>query len=420
MLSEPASPDGSAISLAMCESLIEVVKANHDSLVQNIRQWFDEQLEQKRRLAPPAQTGATDQQCDVVQSQVTEAEDEPQTEALRKLVGEHTETEKAPESKLREVIADSLDTADGVVPTTGKNASMKVAITCDDGTVNIIDMESGDIDWASQRDNRPWTVRWSPNGEALAVGMGDGRLDIIDAESKQTVRMVQHEGPVWSVQWHPNGSRIATGCGDAMLRIISAKTGQVERVIQGDGPIFAVAWNHSGTRIASGSYSKFYVYCHPSGQESYSFPQQDLLVAAEWHPHCSTVATAAANIVRILDGETGHVQHDVVFPDKLWTISWHPSGLRLAAGGVDWKIHIINTESGLVEQKFTHRGVGVVRCISWHCDGSKIAVASDAQKVFLLDEQSGEMVQKQEFGDTIWAITWKPSAVQRGISKVTD
>jgi WD40 repeat protein len=60
--------------------------------------------------------------------------------------------------------------------------------------------------------------------------------------------------------------------------------------------------------------------------------------------------------LRVLDAETGDVQHEVPHEGAVFTVAWHPSGTQVATGCYDDKLRVVNARTGQVEHVVAHGG----------------------------------------------------------------
>ncbi|PRT52571.1 putative WD repeat-containing protein C9G1.05 [Wickerhamiella sorbophila] len=75
-------------------------------------------------------------------------------------------------------------------------------------------------------------VKFSPNGEYLAVGDTSGKIVLYDAKSHQIVtsRWTFHSSKVTSIAWHKDGERAVTGALDNNLFVYSVKKGKTHKI----------------------------------------------------------------------------------------------------------------------------------------------------------------------------------------------
>lgn len=101
------------------------------------------------------------------------------------------------------------------------------------------------------------SVRFSPNGERIAVGAGGdvGLLLVLDALSGQVLAtLTGHLGSITSVAFSPSGSRVVSGGNDHSVRIWDAKTGALINTLSGhNGMVRSVAWSRDEARAISGA-----------------------------------------------------------------------------------------------------------------------------------------------------------------------
>jgi WD40 repeat protein len=97
---------------------------------------------------------------------------------------------------------------------------------------------------------------------------------------------------VFSVSSDSTGERIVSGCRDGLIRVIRVPTGLIERTIEVKSPIYGVAFELEGTRFA----------------------------------------VAAKEVLRVVDAESGEIQHMYQIGTVVHSTSFDTSGLLIAAG----------------------------------------------------------------------------------------
>ncbi|MEV5709951.1 WD40 repeat domain-containing protein, partial [Actinoallomurus sp. NPDC052274] len=100
------------------------------------------------------------------------------------------------------------------------SADGHLASACDDGTVRIWDVESGDASVLLGHMGWVRSVAWSPDGRLASAGE-DGTVRVWDADGTPKKVLRAHEGPVRSVAWSPDG-RLASGGEDGTVRVWDA------------------------------------------------------------------------------------------------------------------------------------------------------------------------------------------------------
>lgn len=187
----------------------------------------------------------------------------------------------------------------------------------------------------------PHTVRWSPDGRAVAVSHPDGGVDLVDRVSGQITASFQICGSSLGIAWHPAGRWLAIPSRDGMVFVWDTEHGpSSQRAWQAHNvEANQVAWHPNGRLLVSESADgeialwdarlgeKLVDYpaqsvgdlgFSPDGQRLGLFRQGDQVSLLE--------VNDGGNIVRHALGHEGHQVHGA---------AWHPSGLVLATAAED-------------------------------------------------------------------------------------
>jgi len=91
-----------------------------------------------------------------------------------------------------------------------------------------------------------------------------------------------------------------------------------------------------------------------------------------WSPDGSQIATAAGFEVRIFNASNGEVVQTLLgSTNNLLTVSWHPSGSYIAAGGMDNIVRVWNVVTGEQVETFDH--ATPVLTLDWNPNGEQLA-----------------------------------------------
>jgi WD40 repeat protein/predicted Ser/Thr protein kinase len=128
----------------------------------------------------------------------------------------------------------------------------------------------------------PLGLAFSPDGDALAVGLSSGQNTVAvwnATTGKKTATFRGHTSPVSSAAFSPDGRTVASGSGvaifgmDGDIKLWDLKTGKERLTLRGHkGEVFGLAFSPDGERLVSGSADgAVKVWDVSTGQETFTF-----------------------------------------------------------------------------------------------------------------------------------------------------
>ncbi|MFI5843316.1 WD40 repeat domain-containing protein [Catenuloplanes sp. NPDC051500] len=109
----------------------------------------------------------------------------------------------------------SVDVADGLLVTCGEDA--KIKFWQPDGTLHRVVATAGHAEMC----------RWSPSGMRLAASCDDGFVHILDREGELVTKIGPYVAAVKAVAWSPDGTRIAVGAYDSTVCLWDVESGEL-------------------------------------------------------------------------------------------------------------------------------------------------------------------------------------------------
>ena len=230
-----------------------------------------------------------------------------------------------------------------------------LASSCDDYTVRLWNVDTGDCLKLFRHKNWVWSVAWSPNGQFLATGTQTYDIYVWDVQTSRCLTVLQgHQDSIWSVIWSPDGETIASGCDDHTVRLWNPKTEICFNVLEHDQSVRRIAFSPDSKRLVSSS---------------------------------------ADPIVRIWDVQTGTCVQTLEGHERsLWCVAWSPDGRMVASGGDDQTVRIWDVQTGTclhVLEVHTSQ----IWSIAFSPDGQTLASSSADQTILLWRVSTGECIQ---------------------------
>lgn len=278
------------------------------------------------------------------------------------------------------------------------------------------------------------TVRsldFSPDGQWLAVGGDDSKACLVRVQFRrildkaptlngiEVVTELEREDRVYTVKFSPNGNFLAVGGFDGQVAIASViETGHGPKLellteISRSGLVFSVDWSPDGTLLAVAGSDKCCAIVDDSWEVTGEIQRPTSVQSVKWSPDGSHLAVGCRNgAVSIVDiasreiaGEIlrGHQRIDskegIVKsgndPCQVNCMSWSYDGAFLAIGGSDSACVVVESQAFTVVHEV--RRLGHINCVDW---GQKVlAVGGDDRTVALLKTGGGEETEMSSVSD---------------------
>jgi hypothetical protein len=242
-------------------------------------------------------------------------------------------------------------------------------------------------------------LRFSPNGEALAVAggqpsaKGDLRLYRVADWTLQAV-LRGHEDVVFSVAFDPTGTRLASASFDKTVRLWNLSTLRTERTLEGHSDfVYAVAFAPDGKWLASASKDRSVrLEDIVTGKSKFTLGgmEQDVLAVAVSPDGKSVVSSGFESGVYWWNTATG--ERKKIQPghrSAVHELAFSKDGKALASAGADGTVKLWNSEGAPLRSM----DVGsMVYAVAVNPDGSRVASGSFDGFVRLWDAQSGRLL----------------------------
>jgi WD40 repeat protein len=218
----------------------------------------------------------------------------------------------------------------------------------------------------------PGPISWSPDGQSLALGL-DRALQIWDvAREKLRRAWVGHQGFVSAVAWSPDGRQLLSAGWDRTVRVWNADSGVETHRFLGHGNIVQdAAWSPDQRRLVSGSMD---------------------------------------GTVRVWNVGAPRSRAETLWHGTVGVLAWNPNGTRLAVGGANASVKIIDPNSALSPIRLP-AGEGFTRSLSWSPDGKRLAAADHGRTIRIWETASGrELMQLPKAGALV---LWRSAKLSR-------
>ncbi len=258
-------------------------------------------------------------------------------------------------------------------------------------------------------DQAVYRLAWRPDGKEIAVvGVGFDRkakamkctLAYWDAEKRKVRRSLDVESTIRfeSISYSPDGKMLAAaamrpaGKFAYSVRLIDAETGATRRTVPLRGSVRSVAYSPDGKAVAIG------------GQE---IPKQltgvPLVRTVQlWDVEKEKTAREIRQELRIDDlDKSGHL-------DGLRDLRFSPDGKLLAAADVDFRVRLIDVQTGAVRQALAGH-TEVILGLAFSPDSRWLATAGFDGTARIWDVQTGKEIRTlQGNKGQVWRIDFSP------------
>ncbi|HEX2687795.1 MAG TPA: WD40 repeat domain-containing protein [Kofleriaceae bacterium] len=224
-----------------------------------------------------------------------------------------------------------------------------------------------------------WSAAFSPDGRQI-VTTDDAGARIWDAQTNGLLFTLGHGDTVYHAVYSADSARLVTAGGDGTVRIWSAASGTLLRELRHDGkPLryYTVALSPDGKRIAAidiaGAVTN--AWDATSGamlaelrNDAWGSPSIAFSATGAW------LATSGGNDVRVFDASTWQKALTIAGP-HIRTLSFEPTGARLATGSADGDASIWEVPSGTRTRHLREIG-DPVNGIAFSPDGQLVAAGT--------------------------------------------
>ncbi|KAI1287248.1 Intraflagellar transport protein 80 -like protein [Halotydeus destructor] len=208
-----------------------------------------------------------------------------------------------------------------------------VAIGSSSGKLYLVNSRSGKMEKiVDGHTGAVLSVRWSPDGSALATGGEDGHVKIWSKAAMLRSTLVVAATPVYSVSWSPSSSQIVYGVnGKLEIKPLSPNSKAVAWKAH-DGLILKVAWNHNNNLIISGGEDCRYKVWDSLGRPLFVGSAGDFPVTSlSWSPDGSLFAVGSFDSFKLCDQSGWSHSLDKPPVHTLYSICWSSDSSQVAA-----------------------------------------------------------------------------------------
>jgi WD40 repeat protein len=294
----------------------------------------------------------------------------------------------------------------------------RLASCGDDQTIRIWDATTGDaIATLHGEFGRVTCVAFSPDGRRLASGHVDSSVRVWSTDGEAPVVILQgHTANVTRVSFSADGRTIASAAADGTARLWDAMSRDDPRVLRAHSwHVYPVAYSRDGRRFATGSWDRTVrLWDAASGRPVLVLRghTRPIGVLAFTRDGTALVSWAEDGTIRLWDADTGRLIGTLIHTsmkerDSVYSLVVTSDGERIGAvttGGLRFWDAASRRE--LTPLRLPIQGVRVVTCSP---DGARLAAGGDDPRVAVVDAASGELITELTgFTGRIQALQFSP------------
>ncbi|MBN9521747.1 protein kinase [bacterium] len=260
-----------------------------------------------------------------------------------------------------------------------------LAVGSENGMVRFADTKKGEFNRSLPRaGGTVWAVDMAADGKSLAVVTDDARVRVYDLQTND-FREFTHPTSARTVAFCAAGKKLATGDRNSTLRVWDLAT-QVPLELTGHtGTIHGVAFSPDGSKLVSGgsdgAVKLWDLTKYTVGGSNMALPlklelHEGPVYAVAYSPDRDTPRVASGGwdqTVRVWNPTTGEQLHVLRHSGDVWSVSFGRGGKLLASASQDGTVKVWDVETGREVQTFrTGRPLHTVRFAP---DGQTLAAA---------------------------------------------
>ncbi len=281
----------------------------------------------------------------------------------------------------------------------------------------------------AQQGSVAYAQSWSPDGIYLASGYGDGTVRILNTQTGNTISFVAHNNLIFEISWSPDGRRIATSTIGDGLRIWVSQTGQLVKDFPGIGIFMGpISWSPSGQRIVALSYQTGNGYIISASinndytQDNYQIISTFFTPSVsdiQWSPNQTKIATLGiSHALEIRNASYTNPIGIGQLPDEdiVSRIAWHPNNTKIAVGTYQGKILIIDSSSSNPlfsaplqgSDSSAENAEGIIFGIFFNTDGTQFTSISRDGFIKIWATSSLSLLREIDLGTPIYGVAISP------------
>ena len=266
----------------------------------------------------------------------------------------------------------------------------------------------------SQPIHIPMMVKFSRDGELIAVGEAGGLINVYAAESLQHLLTLQgHRSWSVGIDFHPIQSRIATGSMDGTIKLWDLETGQCLKTLSDPQQLslWSVSFTTNGQHVVgAGVDGNLRLWNAETGELTRVLTgHTNVLYSVATHPIESIAASGSEDhTIKIWNLETGECKATLAeHSNSVRGVAFSPDGTLLASASLDSQVKLWRVDNLACVATLTDHAAPV-NSVAFSPDGKQLISGSEDETIRIWDLSQLKCMKVLPCKDLVMRVAYSP------------